>query len=163
MYVWAGKLLIFGGCAALGFLRGEEWRKRADCLADFRRVLAFLLREISFSLCPLGELMEKVQGRGPAAPFFAACREEFQESWADSWKLALEQTTLPLRRSDRLLLEETGDILGRYDGESQRQALEGLLRRLEEHLTEARREGNRRFRVCLVLGISAGLFLCILL
>ena len=58
---------------------------------------------------------------------------------------------------------EAGEVLGRYDGDSQRQALEGLLARLEDGLREANLEEQRLFRVYAALGVTGGLFACILL
>ncbi|MFR1232294.1 MAG: hypothetical protein ACLSCQ_00955 [Evtepia gabavorous] len=54
-------------------------------------------------------------------------------------------------------------MLGRYDGESQRQALEGLLRGLEGQAAEAAETARRLCRVYLALGLAAGLFCLILL
>lgn len=45
--------------------------------------------------------------------------------------------------ADLRLLQEAGDVLGRYDGESQRQALEGLLRGLEGQAAEAAETSRR--------------------
>ena len=67
--------------------------------------------------------------QGPTAAFFRTCRRRFaeggQESWAESWTAALEQVALPLEEADLRLLQEAGDVLGRYDGESQRKAFSG--------------------------------------
>ena len=105
--------------------------------------------------------------QGPTAAFFRTCRRRFaeggQESWAESWTEALEQVALPLEEADLRLLQEAGDVLGRYDGESQRQALEGLLRGLEGQAAEAAETSRRLCRVYLALGLAAGLFCLILL
>ena len=150
-------------------LRGQGLRQRAACLQAFRRVLAALARELAFSLRPLDQLMAGAQegSQGPVADFFRACRQAFaaggRESWADSWATALEATPLPLTPEDRRLLREAGDVLGRYDGESQRAALEALLARLEDQGAQAQAEAHRLFRVYLALGVAAGLFCLILL
>lgn len=167
MTIVMGKLLLLAGCSVLGLLRGLELKNRTACLADFRRALGALSRELTFSLRPLPDLVAGVQGEGPAGVFFALCRTHFQasggESWTESWQRALEDSPLPLKEEDIQILWETGEVLGRYDGDCQRQAMEGLLVRLEESLTEARAEEQRLFRVYTALGITAGLFLCILL
>lgn len=167
MTVLMGKVLVLVGCAALGLLRGLELKKRTACLSDFRRALGALSREMAFSLRSLPDLLAGVQGNGPAGVFFALCRVHFQssggESWTDSWQRALADAPLPLKEEDIQILRETGELLGRYDGDSQRQAMEGLLSRLEENLAEARVEEHRLFRVYTALGVTAGLFLCILL
>lgn len=164
-----GKLLLFLGCTALGLGRGFGLKRRTACLWELRRALEAMGRELTFSLRPLGALMEQAQREswGEAAALFAACREAFArtggESWAESWRTALEQTALPLTEDDRRVLSETGQILGRYDGEDQRRALAGLLARLEEQAHEARSEEKRLFRVYAALGAAAGLFCVILL
>lgn len=83
-------------------------------------------RELAFSLRPVSDLMASAEAgtQGPTAAFFRTCRRRFaeggQESWAESWTAALEQVALPLEEADLRLLQEAGDVLGRYDGESQR-------------------------------------------
>ncbi len=164
-----GKTLLFAGCTAFGLLRGSRLRQRTACLGEFRRTLAGLARELAFSLRPVSDLMASAEAgtQGPTAAFFRTCRRRFaeggQESWAESWTEALEQVALPLEEADLRLLQEAGDVLGRYDGESQRQALEGLLRGLEGQAAEAAETSRRLCRVYLALGLAAGLFCLILL
>ena len=62
MTTLAGKGLLFGGCVALGILTGLGRLRRVACLADFRRSLSGLARELTFSLRPLPELAEDVAG-----------------------------------------------------------------------------------------------------
>lgn len=159
-----GKLLLLAGCTAFGYLRAMGLRQRTDCLEEFRRVLAGLARELSFSLRPMEELLGQAE-KGvslPTADFFRACRRFFLagggESWAESWGRAIDRVSLPLEPQDLSLLREAGEVLGRYDGESQRQALDHLLLRLEEQAAQARERAQRLFRVYLTLGVAAGLF-----
>ena len=117
-----GKTLLFAGCTAFGLLRGSRLRQRTACLGEFRRTLAGLARELAFSLRPVSDLMASAEAgtQGPTAAFFRTCRRRFaeggQESWAESWTEALEQVALPLEEADLRLLQEAGDVLGRYDG-----------------------------------------------
>ena len=154
-----GKTLLFAGCTAFGLLRGSRLRQRTACLGEFRRTLAGLARELAFSLRPVSDLMASAEAgtQGPTAAFFRTCRRRFaeggQESWAESWTEALEQVALPLEEADLRLLQE----------ESQRQALEGLLRGLEGQAAEAAETARRLCRVYLALGLAAGLFCLILL
>ena len=66
-------------------------------------------------------------------------------------------------REDRTLLEQLGPVLGRYDGDSQRQALERVLAELSRRRERAEEDRRRLGRVYGVLGVTAGLFLAILL
>jgi stage III sporulation protein AB len=137
-------------------------QERTACLDQFRRCLSRLLRELTFALRPLPDLVADLRAGGPVGDFFAACRESEEETWADRWQTALDSVVLPLGEEDRQILRETEEVLGRYDGESQRQALEALLGRLEENLAQAKADQDRLFRVYLALGITAGLFGCLL-
>lgn len=164
-----GKVCLLAGCAALGVLRGCRLGQRAACLEEFRRVLEGLSRELSFSLRPVADLLAGAAegSRGNLAAFFQTCRRRFdaggQESWAESWWAALDQTPLPLEEEDRRLLQEAGDVLGRYDGESQRQALTALVQRLADQAQKARATAQRLFRVYVALGVAGGLFCVIML
>ena len=167
MTALAGKTLLFLACFWLGLERARRRRLRTACLRSFRQAIADLGREISFSLSPLDELLAKAEeGSGQTAGFFAACRKHFREtgseSWAESWKCVLEDFDLPVGKPDRAVLERAGDILGRWDGETQQRALSELLSRLDETIFDCAEEEKRLRRVDLALGITAGLF-CVLL
>ena len=164
-----GKGLLFAGCTALGVGQGLSLRSRRLCLQEFRRALEGITRDLTFSLPPLSSLLSQAEREsgGPVKPFLHAVREEYArtggESWSESWQAALTSSDLPLQREDLSLLREVGQILGRYDGESQRTALAGLLSRLSDSADRAREEEHRLFRVYTVTGIAAGLFLLLLL
>ena len=68
-----------------------------------------------------------------------------------------------LEQEDMDLLEQLGSVLGRYDRDSQRQALEIAGARLESQRAAAAAQKVRLGRVYGVLGLTAGLFLVILL
>ena len=167
MTTLAGKGLLFGGCVALGILTGLGRLRRVACLADFRRILSSLARELTFSLRPLPELAEDVAGTGPAGECLRACRRCFLasggESWAESWETVLREADLPLSDEDRGLLAEFGQVLGRYDGARQQEGLAALLARLEARVGEAHEEERRLFRPYAAVGVAAGLFCAILL
>ena len=67
-----------------------------------------------------------------------------------------------LRETDLPLLAQTGEILGRWDGETQQKALADLLSRLDETVFDGAEEAKRLSRADLALGLTAGLF-CVLL
>lgn len=163
-----GKILLFCGCTYLGLDHALQRKRRTACLQAFRQALASIGRELTFSLRPVSDLLARAaQQDGPVGAFFAACGQHFitsgGESWSDSWTAALETVPLPLQDADRRLLTQAGDILGRYDGENQRQALETLLSQLSAAAGDAAEEEKRLFRVDLALGVTAGLFCVILL
>ena len=163
-----GKALLFLACFWLGFDRARRRKTRIACLRAFRRAIADLGRELTFSLSPVDELLaDAEQGSGPVSEFFAACRRRFRETggecWAESWKCALSGAVLPVQETDRALLARAGDVLGRWDGETQQNAPSEFLSRLDEVIFEGAEEERRLFRVDLTLGVTAGLFLVLLL
>ena len=133
------------------------------------RALSALARERGIWLVggTLPELAEDVAGPGPAGECLRACRRCFLasggESWAESWETVLREADLPFSDEDRGLLAEFGQVLGRYDGESQQRALQALLDRLGEQVETARQTARRLVRVDVTLGVTAGLFCLILL
>ena len=164
-----GKCLLFAGCTALGVGQGLSLRSSRLCLQEFRAAIEGISRELTFSLPPLSALLSQAEREsgGTVTPFFHAVREEFArtggESWSEGWQAALTSSDLPLQKEELSLLREVGQILGRYDSESQRTALAGLLSRLSDAADRAGEEERRLFRVYTVTGISAGLFLLLLL
>ena len=164
-----GKGLLFTGCTALGIGQSLSLRARRLCLQEFRTALEGLSRELTFSLSPLSALLSQAEreSAGAVRTFFQTVQREFidtgGESWWESWQTALTKADLPLRTEDITLLREAGQILGRYDSESQRAALMGILSRLSDTTDRAREEERRLFRVYTVTGIAAGLFLLLLL
>lgn len=104
---------------------------------------------------------------GPCRPLFRVlcpgCRRFGWDTVQHLWQEGLTQCALRLNREDGELLEQLGPVLGRYDGDSQRQAVEGVLVGLHSQQAQAEEDRRRLGRVYGVLGITAGLFLTIML
>ena len=74
----------------------------------------------------------------------------------------MESVRLRVEPEDMAVLRQVGGVLGRYDGENQRQALEEAVSRLDERRRAAADRRNRMGRVYGTLGLTAGAFLVIL-
>lgn len=85
--------------------------------------------------------------------------QAFQQIWAEG----LSGVPLRLAAEDKSALERLGPVLGRYDGDSQRLALEEALAGLHALRASAADDRLRLGRVYGVLGVTAGLFAAILL
>lgn len=164
-----GAVLVIAGCGALGLAGIARLDGRVRDLGELAAGLDALQRELGWRLAPLPQALETAAraSHGPAAHFFAQCVQRmgaengqaFQQVWRDSLN------TAPLRivEGDRVLLERLGPVLGRYDGDSQRLALEDAAAGLRSLQGEAADDRGRLGRVYGVLGVTAGLFLAILL
>ncbi|MEG1999961.1 MAG: stage III sporulation protein AB [Evtepia sp.] len=169
MIHWIGKWILLFCFAAIGVGEAGRLQKRTRCLNEFRMALGTMERELSFSLLPVGALLAKMQAgvSGRVKTFLVNCAENFrlceEERCGEIWNRTLMESDLPLREDDLLLVGEVGNILGKYDGESQGAALVRIQDKLEELSLAAKEETERMGRVYITVGIVAGLFCMILL
>ena len=152
------------GLGAIAHLEGR--------VKDLRGLLAGLectQRELSWKLTPLPETLNLAaeQGGGTSRIFFSLCAQGAQHlqdrTFAQVWHQAVEASQLRLEPVDVELLEGLGHVLGQYDGDSQRLALEHTRERLEGQLSQAMEQRGRLGRVYGALGVTAGAVLMILL
>lgn len=164
-----GALLTAGGGAFLGFAAAGRLKRRAGVLRQLASALEQMDREISFRLTPMPELMERLSAEypPPVGQLFANCRRGMEHlgerPLAEIWREALGETDLDLEGRGAAVLDELGEVLGRF-GES---GLHDALVRAGEELTRegelAREDGEKRGRMYQVLGLAAGGLLVILL
>lgn len=165
----AGACLLMVGCGALGLGAVGRLDGRVRDLRELSAGLDILQRELGWRLSPLPGALETAAAgvHGRAARFFTFCAQGAGEldgaPFRSLWQEGLERCPLTLDREDRALVEQLGPILGRYDGDSQRQAVEGVVAGLARRREQAEEERRRLGRVYGVLGVTAGLFLTILL
>lgn len=164
-----GAILLAGGAAFLGFSAAAQLERRVKALRAILGALESLERELSFRLTPMPELLEALARRSqpPVNAFFARCLKGLdtlgENTLSDLWNEALEAEPMDLGAEDRQVLRELGGILGRYDGEGQREALSLARAQLGQCLTTAAEERTRLGRVYGALGLTAGALLVILL
>ncbi len=164
-----GALLLAGGASLLGILAAAQLDRRVRSLRAMLGALELLERELSFRLTPMPALLSTLAKRSPAPvnAFFAHCLAGMgalgEKTLGDLWDEALESVPMDFQEEEKQALRELGGVLGRYDGEGQRDSL-GLARaQLEQCLTAAGDERNRMGRVYRMLGLSSGAILVILL
>ena len=164
-----GAALLMAGCCGLGLSAVNRLDGRVRDLRELSAGLELLQRELGWRLAPLPQALEAAAGgtHGQAARFFTFCAQESKQRagtpFRTLWDRGLEQCPLRLNREDRILLEQLGPILGRYDGDSQRQAVENVLAGLGRRQAQAEDDRQRLGRVYGVLGLTAGLLLTLML
>ena len=169
MIRFLGAALLVAGCGGLGLSAANRLDCRVRDLRELSAGLEILQRELSWRLAPLPEALEAAAGgtHGRAAQFFAFCARESKRlagaPFRTLWSRGLERSPLRLSREDRVLLEQLGPVLGRYDGDSQRQAVENVLTGLGRQQAQAEDDRRRLGRVYGVLGLTAGVFLALVL
>ena len=169
MIRFLGAALLITGCGGIGLSAVNRLDRRVRDLRELSAGLEILQRELGWRLAPLPKALEAAAGGAHerAARFFAFCAQGSKQlagtPFRMLWSKGLEQCPLRLNREDRALLEQLGPVLGRYDGDSQRQAVENVLTGLSRQQTQAEDDRRRLGRVYGVLGLTAGLFLTLVL
>lgn len=164
-----GAALLAAGMAGAGFLAVARLEGRVRDLRGMLTGLDAMGRALSASLAPLDEMLAAAAEctRDRPQGFFTLCARELGQNagagFGGIWPAALETAPLRLERSDLEALRPLGGVLGRYDGDSQAQALSRTAEHLTQCLAQAEDQRRRLGRVYGTIGVSAGLFLAILL
>lgn len=164
-----GALLLTGCGLALGLGAVGKFQRRAAALEGWCGALELLGAELEFSLPPMNELLIRASraASGPVKGSLQAAAEGLaslgEQPFEDIWRQALSRCVPPLIREDVELLGRLGSVLGRYDGQSQRQAVEQVRTELgarERHVREELRQSGKAWAAA---GMSLGAFAAILL
>ena len=169
MIRWMGAALLVAGCGGLGLCGVGRLDGRVRDLRELSAGLEALRRELGWRLAPLPRALETAAGtgQGRAACFFRFCAQRAGHldgvSFQQLWREGLERCPLWIDREDRALLEQLGPVLGRYDGDSQREAVGHILDALARQGEQAAENRRRLGRVYGVLGVAGGLLLAVVL
>ena len=125
-------------------------------------------REVAFRLTPMPRLMEQLAAwPEPVGTLFANCRKGMEalgeQSLAEIWRRALAETDLDLEGRAAAVLDELGEVLGRFEESGLRSALARAAAELAREGELAREDGEKRGRMYQVLGLAWGGLLVILL
>lgn len=163
-----GAVLLTAGSTALGLGAAAHLEGR---VRDLKGLIAGLeaMKRAFASLEPLDQMLwaaaQSVQGR--PKEFFLFCRQGAsapgEDGFAAVWAAALESVPLRLEERDLLELKPLERVLGRFDADSQKAALERTVGQLTLRLEEAEEQRKRLGKVYGALGVTSGLFLAILL
>ena len=158
-----GMILIITGSALIGNHMAERYRIRICMLEEWQEALQYLYGEIEYSAADASE-SSKYYGK-----FFGLVWEEMQKKdgklFFEIWRACLddiEKFSL-LQKEDKRLLEEFGRNMGNLDRFSQLHMIEIYQERVKHQIEDARLEYTSQTKVCRILGITAGIFMSIVL
>lgn len=124
-----GAILLTTGAAAIGFSAASQLGRRVKNLRALIAALELAERELSFRLTPIPDLLDELSRRAqaPINGFFSRCLDDLdqlgEQSLGQIWNHALIDWPMDLDKEDRTALSELGQVLGRYDGDGQREAI----------------------------------------
>lgn len=159
----AGAVLVGAGCALMGLLSYRRLVMREKILAAWLTALTTISGEITFRLTPLPELSKKLDN--PVLHGFwnyigSHYSAYGDKSYAEVWREAA--CKLDLADIDKALIGDIGEILGRYDTDSQSTSLTVLRAQLEYSLEIARENKMKQGRLSGALGVLGGLILIVI-
>lgn len=164
-----GAVMLVSGSGMLGLGAVCTMDRRIRDLQGVLMALETMERELSAGGGDLDHILTAAAESTVGGPsrFFLRCRQDLRKlrhgAFSDVWQKALEEGILRLEQQDLTELGGLGRVLGCYDGESQAAALSAAARRLDLRLAQAREQRSGLGKVYGALGISAGLFLVIML
>ena len=169
----AGSLTVLAAAAGLGTAVSLDYRKRIQLLTQLRRLFLLLAGEIRSSRTPAAEAFGRMAGRmePPFGRWLETLADRLEagegESFASIWKTWVEQLVREdaqaLKPQDVELLVTFGESFGYLDQQMQLSSIQFVQEQLLDRLGELRGGCAARKRMARLLGVSAGVFLVILL
>ena len=158
-----GALLLTAGATTAGFSSALRLRREAGTLRELEEALRLMEGEITATSASIPEICGKLGKLGGAGGrFFRTVAGELQNigeaSASELWARAAENFPDMPRE-----VREMGLWIGRYDKETELEALESTRRRLRELTTAAEEKSAREFRARTAIGFASGAAAAILL
>jgi len=170
MFRIIGAVIIVACTAAFGFSGVTRLRVRVKNLQNLITALEIMKSEICERLTPMTEILTTLsqEAQAPVSGVFKECCNQMSQLGSRSfyfiWKSAVESACdLELTEHEKKILTDMGHVLGRYDIQEQKSAITYAIRRLETCLQNAEEEKRSQSKVHAALGVSAGLFIVIIL
>lgn len=164
-----GVVIVLFGSVGIGWSIIRRMNARVTALRSLAAALDGLEYELDFTLPSMEVWLQSAADRAtePAALFFRTCvkRMKAQEGVALSevWREAAEKELSVLKPDDMETLRLVGSVLGRYDAESQKNAISTARIRLEAQTKQALEEFGKCGKVYGTLSAAVGIFLVIVL
>lgn len=154
--------MIVGG-ALCGWQQLERRRRKERLLGELRAALERMADEIRQLSRPMGEIFALLGQDSPSLRgfFHKLARDIGQQPLCGLWQEALGM--LPLEKTTRQDLVQLGNVLGRYDAESQARHIALTCRRLEQQREELSRDNTHKCRLFPGLGACLGGMLAVIL
>lgn len=165
-----GLLFVLTGTGGLGWYGAGRYAFRIRLLAELEQSLQYLYGEIEYAGSDMLELCESLSLRSSyGKSFWQAMGQDLQKREGQTLEMLWQKNLKQLSGYECLTSEDVelfigvGENLGNLDRQTQLHTLGIFQSRLQEIIKQARKEYHSKAKVSGVIGITAGLFLCILL
>lgn len=166
-----GAVMVFAACAAIGYGKGREYRRRISELLTIKKLILMLRGEVRYAAAPLPEAFDRIgeKTEHTFGVFLKNVSEELKrqpgkplaEIWGQKLKTDLEGCVLA--REDRKQLLQLGCELGYLDRDMQLSTIDFYVEQLETTVGTLEKEQEKRSRVYNCLGVFAGIMINLVL
>ncbi len=165
-----GSILILAGSCGCGWYQAYREKRRIRALQELQQLLLLLYGDIEYAAGDLVGNLDRLSEKSCYfSEFFRQVRDRLEERsgqplyqiWTSEVKNNLGHDIL--KREDLELLDEVGKELGGLDRHTQLKLLHIQGQRVEQQLQYAQENYQGRARLCHVLGVTVGIFTCVLL
>lgn len=165
-----GAVFVFAGGCGMGWYFSAKKKRRIQVLQEFETVLVLLYGEIEYTGEDMVEILEGlIEKTIWFSSFFQEVsfylRQKYGQPLWQTWERGIENSPLTqlMEKEDIRLWKELGNYLGISDRKSQLRSLELSRQRLGRTLLAAQEEYGAKSKVLRVMGVTAGVFVVILL
>lgn len=164
-----GASLVLSAAGLIGLLLLGEKRRRMEACCSLSAALRLLRGELSSRNAPLADGIEKAKqaakgtGKELMTLVSLGLSELGERSFREIWDQALDVCCPLLSLETAEELKSLGAVLGDFDLETQLQALDTCMMRLDELRESGKRNYPAQRRLLLSLTLAGGFFLVILL
>lgn len=167
----AGAVIVFCTTTWFGFHIASYFSKRPRQIRYLQSGIQLLETEIVYGATPLDAALKTIAGRIPAPVgqiFLEASRNiagNDGKSTNECWQLAVEKVwpKTALRVSEKDIVSQLGQALGRSDRHDQQKHLRLAINHLNSEGQEAKEEQARYEKMCKSLGVLGGMLITLLM
>ncbi len=166
-----GMALIIISAAAIGCIFADRAKREIKALSSLSRCLMVFESEIRYCNTPLREICARIYVSGELwSDFFGYVSEMLSENDPDAGTGIIWETGAGLFDAPRFLSAEDreeflrfGNELGKNDRESELGRINMYIDHIKNRLSLLEKNINERVRLCRLLGVTAGVFITILM
>lgn len=164
-------VLIVISCTLIGFLYGENYRRRVVELNEIQRAVVQLQNEIMYTYTPLPEAIRSVSIKSiyPLNDFFMLIYELLSENRVESvyeafrYAVNSKKQCLALKKEDINILTDMAKTLGQADIDGHRRVFELTNDTLKKRIGEAESSMQKNVKMFRSIGFCIGAMLVIML
>lgn len=154
-------------CGAVGFKSAQDFKKNLSTLEELSDILNYMEWELKSRLTPLPQLCRQAAEHGKTLrQFFLNFSKELDGQISPNAAICMQITILhssEVCNSVKPLLQEIGELLGKFDLPEQLSSLDAVRQKCLQILANMRKDQDIRIRNYQTLGLCAGAAIAILL